>query len=38
MGSDGDSDCIYLCGNSLGLKPKKADEYMREQMESWGKE
>ena len=26
------SPVIYMCGNSLGLKPKQADEYMREQL------
>ena len=26
------SPVVYMCGNSLGLKPKKADEYMREQL------
>jgi len=30
------SPVVYMCGNSLGLKPKQADEYMREQLESWG--
>ncbi|KAK7085033.1 hypothetical protein SK128_007461 [Halocaridina rubra] len=32
---DEKSDCIYLCGNSLGLKPKKADEYMQAQLDKW---
>nr|MBS0036575.1 kynureninase [Saprospiraceae bacterium] len=27
--------CIYLCGNSLGLQPKKAGEYVRMEMEKW---
>lgn len=35
---DGDEECVYLCGNSLGLKPKKADVYLREQLENWGKQ
>ena len=26
------SPVVYMCGNSLGLKPKQADEYMREQL------
>jgi hypothetical protein len=34
---DGEADCIYLCGNSLGLMPKKAQEYVQEDMEKWGK-
>ena len=33
--SDGEN-CIYFCGNSLGLKPKKADDYMKDQMDKWG--
>jgi len=33
-----DSPCIYLCGNSLGLKPKQADVYMAEQLDNWGKQ
>ena len=36
--SDGDEECVYLCGNSLGLKPKMADAYMTEQLENWGKQ
>lgn len=28
-------DAIYLCGNSLGLQPKAAEEYLKEQLESW---
>lgn len=35
---DQDSPCIYLCGNSLGLKPKQADIYMGEQLDNWGKQ
>jgi len=31
------SPVIYMCGNSLGLKPKQADVYMKEQLDSWGK-
>ena len=34
---DGEADCIYLCGNSLGLMPKKAQEYVQEDMKKWGK-
>lgn len=33
----GEEDCVYLCGNSLGLKPLKADEYVSQQMDKWGK-
>lgn len=31
-----DEPCTYLLGNSLGLKPKKADKYMQEQLDNWG--
>jgi len=27
--------CIYLCGNSLGLQPKKAHEYVKLEMNKW---
>jgi len=33
---DPEQDCLYLLGNSLGLKPKTADRYMQEQLTSWG--
>lgn len=32
-----DEECIYLCGNSLGLKPKRADKYLQQAMDDWGK-
>lgn len=35
--SEGAEECVYLCGNSLGLKPKTADGYMNEQLDAWGK-
>jgi kynureninase len=28
-------DSIYLCGNSLGLQPIKASEYINEELEKW---
>ena len=28
---------VYLCGNSLGLQPKKAVEYVEEELANWGK-
>ena len=28
--------CIYLCGNSLGLQPKLAAQYVNEELEDWG--
>jgi len=33
---DPEEDCIYMLGNSLGLKPKLADKYLSEQLECWG--
>lgn len=30
-------DCVYLCGNSLGLQPKRAAQYVREELEDWAK-
>lgn len=32
-----DEECIYLCGNSLGLKPKRADSYQQEVLNCWAK-
>ena len=29
-------DCLYLCGNSLGLQPKLAVQYVSEEMAKWG--
>ena len=26
---------IYLCGNSLGLEPKRAKKYLSEELEDW---
>jgi len=28
-------DSIYLCGNSLGLQPKKVKDYVNEELEDW---
>lgn len=30
-------DCIYLCGNSLGLQPKRTSEYVNEELKNWQK-
>jgi len=30
-------DCIYLCGNSLGLAPKTAKAYVEQELEDWAK-
>lgn len=32
-----DQECIYLCGHSLGLKPKAADEKVQKVLDNWGK-
>lgn len=32
--SDG-SDCLYFAGNSLGLQPRKAQQYIQEELEDW---
>lgn len=29
------TESIYLCGNSLGLQPKKVKEYVSEELEDW---
>lgn len=31
----GDGECVYLCGNSLGLQPKSAARYLEEELEAW---
>ncbi len=31
----GEKDCIYLCGNSLGLQPKNVDKYIYEEINNW---
>jgi len=33
----GDGDCVYLCGNSLGLQPKTAVRYLQEELEAWAR-
>lgn len=30
-------DCIYLCGNSLGLQPVRARAYVLEEMDRWAR-
>ena len=30
-----EEECIYLSGNSLGLRPKKAEHYMNLVMDQW---
>ncbi|KAM9766666.1 kynureninase isoform 1-T1 [Menidia menidia] len=34
---DGRKDCVYLSGNSLGLQPKMAEKYLREELDKWAK-
>lgn len=29
--------CVYLCGNSLGLQPKKVKYYLNEELDDWSK-
>jgi kynureninase len=31
----GDGECVYLCGNSLGLQPRAAARYLDEELEAW---
>jgi kynureninase len=31
----GDGECVYLCGNSLGLQPRAAGRYLDEELEAW---
>jgi kynureninase len=31
------SDCIYLCGHSLGLQPKSTREYVEQELEDWAR-
>lgn len=31
----GDAQALYFCGNSLGLQPKTAESYVREELEDW---
>ncbi len=30
-------DCIYFCGNSLGLQPKSAKVYVEQELDDWAK-
>jgi kynureninase len=31
------SDCVYLCGHSLGLQPKATREYVEQELEDWAR-
>ncbi len=35
--ADGSGQCIYLCGNSLGLQPLSARTFINEELDSWAK-
>jgi kynureninase len=35
--TDGSGDCIYLCGNSLGLQPLSVRAYVNQELDSWAK-
>ena len=30
-------NCIYFCGNSLGLQPKSVEGYIQQELEDWKK-
>jgi len=32
---DKEVDCIYFCGNSLGLQPKQARTLVNQEMDKW---
>ena len=32
-----EEECVYFCGNSLGLCPKKTREYMEVEIDKWEK-
>jgi kynureninase len=31
------SDCVYVCGHSLGLQPKSVREYVEQELEDWAR-
>ena len=33
----GEKESIYFCGNSLGLQPKSTGEYIRQELDEWGR-
>ena len=37
VSSDEDKPCLYLCGNSLGLQPKRTMRRLEDHMSSWAK-
>ena len=32
-----DQECLYFCGHSLGLRPKKAKVYVQEELDAWAR-
>lgn len=32
-----DEDCVYLCGNSLGLQPKETSKLVNEELDKWAR-
>ena len=32
---DGEEECVYLCGNSLGLQPKEVSTLVHEELDKW---
>lgn len=32
-----DAECIYLCGNSLGLQPRNARDHIQKELDKWAK-
>lgn len=36
-GTSGDEPCVYLCGNSLGLRPQSAARLIAEELDVWAK-
>ncbi len=32
-----EQDCVYFTGNSLGLKPKSTDDYIKQELNDWSK-
>jgi kynureninase len=35
--SDKNEELVYLCGNSLGLQPKRVREYVNQELDDWAK-
>ncbi|KAF2760945.1 kynureninase [Pseudovirgaria hyperparasitica] len=36
--TDSDTQCTYLCGNSLGVQPKRARKYIHQFLDSWSQQ